>query len=161
VTVSGTALFAGATAFAASGEATAQRQRVGINMVVNDTTDIAAFTLHRLTAKTLTDVPGKQIDSGTASMGGAAFGQGLVNGMKVLSAVRYPTLIGKNGALQLVQRYDESEMQNGVRVQVGTWRITKGTGAYAGAKGGGRYVGVKTSNGRRLVRQEGSVTIPG
>jgi hypothetical protein len=78
--------------------------------------------------------------------------------MKVLNVQRHPTLDGKDGTLQLVQTYDENEMQNGVRVQSGTWRIAKGTGAYTGVKGGGRYVGVKTTNGRTFVRQEGWVT---
>ena len=159
--VVGTALVAGATASAASDEAIPQRQRVAINMVVNDTTDTATFTLHRLRANTLTDEPGEQLDSGTASMGGAAFGDEYRNGMKVLNAVRWPTLVGNDGTLQLVQRYDESEMQNGVRVRFGTWRIAKGTGTYLGAKGGGRYVAFKTNNGRTLVRQEGRVTLPG
>ena len=157
----GTALLTGATAFASSGKATVERQRVGINMVVNDTTDTATFSVNRLRANTLTDVPGEQLDSGTAFMGGGAFGGEDRNGMKVLNAVRRPTLNGKDGTLQLVQRYDMSEMQNGVRVQVGTWRIAKGTGAYAGAKGGGRYVGVSMRNGRTFVRQEGWVTTPG
>ena len=44
----GTAL-AGATAYAGSGEATAQRQRVAINMVVDDSTDTGAFTVKPLT----------------------------------------------------------------------------------------------------------------
>jgi hypothetical protein len=52
-------------------------------------------------------------------------------------------------------RFDESEMQNGVKVQVGTWKIVEGTGAYSGVSGGGRYVAVSMSKGRRLVRQEG------
>ena len=154
----GTALLAGATAFAASGEAAAQRQRIGINMVVNDTTDTARFTLHRLTAKTLTDVPGEQVDSGTVSRYGAGWSAEDRNGMKVRNVQRHPTLDGKDGTLQLVQTYDESEMQNGVRVQLGTWRIAKATGAYTGVKGGGRYVAVKTTNGRTFVRQEGWVT---
>ena len=157
----GTALLAGATAFAASGEAAAQRQRIGINMVVNDTTDTATFTLHRLRANTLTDEPGERLDWGTASMGGAAFGDEYRNGMKVFNVVRHPTLVGKDGTLQLVQRYDESEMQNGVRVRFGTWSIAKGTGTYVGAKGGGRYVAIRSNNGRTFVRQEGWVTLPG
>ena len=156
----GTALLTGTTALATSGEATVERQRVGINMVVNDATDTATFTLYRLRGNTLPDTPGEQVDSGTASMGGAAFGQEHRNGMRVANAVRWPTLDGEDGTLQLVQRYDSSEMQNGVRVQLGTWRIAKGTGAYAGAKGGGRYVGVSMRNGRTFVRQEGLVTIP-
>ena len=157
----GTPLLTGTTALARSGEATVERHRIGINMVVNDATDIATFTVNRLRANTLKDTPGEQIDSGVASMGGGAFGDELRNGMKVLNTVRWPTLAGEDGTLRLVQRYDSSEMQNGVRVQWGTWRIAKGTGAYAGAKGGGRYVGVSMRSGRTFVRQEGWVTIPG
>lgn len=156
-----TALLAGATAFAASDAATARRQRVAINMVVNDTTDTATFTLHRLRASTLTDELGERLDSGTASRYGAGWSTEDRNGMKVRNVQRRPTLDGKDGTLRLVQTYDESEMQNGVRVQLGTWRIAKGTGAYAGAKGGGRYVAVKTNNRRTVVRQEGWVTLPG
>jgi hypothetical protein len=156
--VIGTALVAGATAFAASDEATAQRQRVAINMVVNDTTDTATFTLHRLTANTLTDQPGEQLDSGTVSRYGAGWSTEYRNGMKVRNVQRHPTLDGKDGTLQLVQTYDTSEMQNGVHVQLGTWRIAKGTGAYTGVKGGGRYVAIQTTNGRTFVRQEGWVT---
>lgn len=143
----GTALLPGATAFAASGEATAQRQRVSINMVLNNATDTGTFTVSPF-----------PFESGTVSMGGAAFGEEYRYGMTVMNVVRRPTLVGEDGTLRLVQRYDESKMQNGVRVQLGTWRIATGTGAYAGAKGGGRYVGVSMLNGRTFVRQEGWVT---
>lgn len=156
--VIGAALVAGATAYAGSGEATAQRQRIGIGMVVNDNTDTGTFTLYRLRANTPTDVTGEPLDSGTASIDGGAFGHEYRSGMKVLSAVRGLTLDGQDGTLQLVQRYDESEMQNGVRLQLGAWRIAKGTGAYADVKGGGRYIAFKTTNGRTFVRQEGWVT---
>ena len=156
--VIGAALVAGATAYAESGEATAQRQRIGINMVVNDNTDTGTFTFYRLRANTPTDVTGEPLDSGTAPIDGWAFGHEYRDGMKVLNAVRGLTLNGQDGTLQLVQRYDESEMQNGVRVQLGTWRIAKGTAAYSGVEGGGRYVAVKTTNGRTFVRQEGWVT---
>ncbi len=56
-----------------------------------------------------------------------------------------------------------TEMQNNMRVGVGTWKIKEGTGAYSGIKGGGRYVAVSMShpNGRTLVRQEGWVTVTG
>jgi hypothetical protein len=60
--------------------------------------------------------------------------------------------------LALVQRFDRNEMQNGMRVAVGTWKVEKGTGKYSGVKGGGRYVAVSMLNGRTLVRQEGWVT---
>lgn len=157
------ALVAGATAKAGSGEATAQRQRVAINMIVNNNTDTAIFTLSRLPgqAHPPMDVPGVRLDKGTVAMSGWAGGTLDRNGMRVFGHMRWPTLDGQNGTLELVQRYDVSEMQNGVGVGVGTWKIAKGTGAYSGIKGGGRLVAVSMLNGRTLVRQEGWVTVTG
>lgn len=156
------ALVAGATANAGSGEATAQRQRVAINMIVNNKTDAATFTLNRLQAHQPADTPGEQLDKGTVAMGGGAFGTVDRNGMRVLNVVRRPSLDGQHGTLELVQRFDTTEMQNGTRVGLGTWKIKNGTGAYSGFKGGGRYVAVAVPNGRRtLVRQEGWVTVTG
>jgi len=113
--VIGTALLAGATACAASDEATAQRQRVAINMVVNDTTDAATFALHRLRANTLMHGPGEQLDSGTASMGGGAFGDEYRNGMRVMNVVRWPTLVGEDGTLRLVQLRRERDAERCAR----------------------------------------------
>jgi hypothetical protein len=150
----GTAL-AGATAYAGSGEATVQRQRVAINMVVDDSADTGAFTVKPLT-------PGRmKSDKGTVIMGGAAFGETVRNGMSVVEVERRPSLDGRRGTLVLVQRFDTHEIQNGVRVGVGTWKIKSGTGTYSRIKGGGRYVAVSMTNGRTLVRQEGWVTVTG
>jgi hypothetical protein len=156
-----TALVAGAAAYAGSGAASPQRQRVAINMVVNDKTDTGTFTLNRLPDLAAPD-PGEQLDEGTVAMGGMGFGHVDRNGMRVMNVVRELRLYGDDGTLLLVQRYDTTEMQNSMRVGVGTWKIKKGTGAYSGIKGGGRYVAVSVPNGRRtLVRQEGWVTVTG
>jgi hypothetical protein len=150
----GTAL-AGATASAGSGEATAQRQRVAINIVVDDSTDTGAFTVKPLT-------PGRmKNDQGTVMMGGAAFGETVRNGMKVWEWERRPSLDGRRGTLVLEQRFDTHEMQNGMRVGLGTWKLKSGTGTYSRITGGGRYVAVSMTNGRTLVRQEGWVTETG
>ena len=150
-----TALVAGATAFAGSGEATVQKQRIAIDMVVNDNTDTGAFSLNPLTSGPV------ESDKGTVAMGGLSFGGVIRNGMRVYASVRHATLNRRRGTVQLVQRYDTNEMQNGVHVGVGTWKIAKGTRAYSGVKGGGRYVAVSMRNGRTLIRQEGRVTITG
>ena len=44
---------------------------------------------------------------------------------------------------------------NGSRVLLGTWKIMRGTGAYSGLRGGGRYVGIVPPTGRTVVHQEG------
>ena len=153
------ALVAGATASAGSEEATAQRQRVALNIVVNNTTDTATFTLSRLTRRY---GPGVRLDEGTVTTGGWSGGDYILNGMMVFGHVVGSSVDGKHGTLGLVQRFDETEMQNGTIVGVGTWKVSNGTGAYSGFKGGGRYVAVALLNGRRtLVRQEGWVTVTG
>jgi hypothetical protein len=153
-----TALVAGATAYAGAGDATVQRQRIAINMVVNDKTDTGTFTLNRLPVLARMDTPGLPLDKGAVAMGGWAFGTVSRNGMRVMAYVRRPSLDGRHGTLELVQRFDTNRMQNGVGVGVGTWKIEKGTGTYSGIKGGGRYLAVSMSNGRTHVRQEGWVT---
>ena len=158
VAVLGVVVVTGASAQPRSGETNAQRQRIGINMVVNNATDTATFTVNRLWADTLLDARGGQLDSGRVPMFGAGWSTESLNGMKVLNVERHPTLHGKNGSLQLAQNFNQNEMQNRVHVQVGTWRIVKGTGAYARAEGGGRYVAVSMLSGRVFVRQEGWVS---
>jgi hypothetical protein len=149
------AAHAGATAYAGSGDATAQRQRVAINIVVDDSADTGTFTVTPLTSGP------KKSDKGTVIMGGLAFGDTVRNGMTVREMNRRPRLDGRRGTLVLEQRFDTNEMQNGMRVGVGTWTIKSGTGTYSRITGGGRYVSVSLTNGRTLVRQEGWVTVTG
>ena len=145
-------LVAGGTALAGSGSNAVRKQRIAIDMVINTGNDTGTFTLSPLTPGSL------EADKGTVAIPGVGFGTALRNGMKVMNFAMGQNLKGRHGAFGLPVRFDENEMQNGVDVQVGTWKIVKGTGAYSGVSGGGRYVAVQLSNGRRLVRQEGWVT---
>jgi hypothetical protein len=96
-------------------------------------------------------------DEGTVAMAGFGGGATLRDGMKVWNGLRGQDLTGQQGTFGLPVRLDENEMQNGVQVQVGTWKILEGTGAYSGVSGGGRYVSLRMLNGRQFVRQEGWV----
>jgi hypothetical protein len=75
--------------------------------------------------------------------------------MAVMSFEWAQGLKGRQGTFCLPLRFDENEMQTGVYVQVGTWKIVDGTRAYSGVSGDGRYVSVRMPNGRQFVRQEG------
>jgi hypothetical protein len=88
---------------------------------------------------------------------GGGFGTTLRNGMKVLNVAIGHDLRGRHGTFGLPVRFDEMEMQSGVNVQVGIWKIVEGSGAYSSVSGGGRYVALLMPNGGRLVRQEGWV----
>ena len=147
----GTTLVLGGTALAGSGATAARKQRIAIDWVTgkNDKNDTGTFTLSPLTPGPL------EADEGTVAYGGFGGGSTLRNGMKVWSEVTGRSLEGRQGTFGLEVRLDENEMQNGVKLQVGTWKIGGGTGAYSGVSGGGRYVSVRMPNGRQLVRQEG------
>ena len=147
----GTALVAGGTALAGSGGTAVRKQRIAIDMVIMSKNDTGTYTLSPLTAGPL------EADKGTVAMGGFGGGTTLRNGMKVWNGVRGQDLKGRHGTFGLPVRLDENEMQNGVEVKVGTWKIVEGTGAYSGVSGGGRYVSVRMPNGRQFVRQEGWV----
>jgi hypothetical protein len=75
--------------------------------------------------------------------------------MTVMSVGMGQDLEGRHGTFSLPVQLDENEMQNSVDVAVGAWKIVKGTGAYSGVSGSGRYVSVRMPNGRQFVRQEG------
>jgi hypothetical protein len=144
----GTALVAGATALAGSSASAVRKQRIALDMVINRN-DTGTFTLSPLTPGPL------EADKGTVAIPGAGGGTTLRNGMTVMSVGMGQELKGRHGTFGLPVQFDQNEMQNGVYVSVGTWKIVKGTGAYSGVSGSGRYVSVRMPNGRQLVRQEG------
>jgi hypothetical protein len=151
--VLGTALVAGGTALAGSGASAARKQRIAIDIVMNkpvvDKPDAGTFILSPLTPGPL------EADRGTVAIPGLGGGTTLRNGMTVMSVGMGRDLKGRHGTFGLPVQFDENEMQNGVRVHVGTWKIVRGTGAYSGVSGSGRYVSVQLPNGRQFVRQEG------
>lgn len=69
------------------------------------------------------------------------------------------TLIGKRGGLTLREQLDWFDTGDAF-IGIGTWRVVRGTGVYAGATGGGRsaHVGHDRGNGAWFVRQEGFLT---
>lgn len=146
----GTALVAGGTALAGSGGTAVRKQRIAIDWVTNKN-DKGTFTLSPLTPGPL------GADEGTVASLGFGGGTTLRNGMKVWSEATGRDLKSRKGTLELRVQLDENEMQNGVKLQVGTWKIVEGSGAYSGVSGGGRYVSVRMLDGRQLVRQEGWV----
>lgn len=52
------------------------------------------------------------------------------------------TLTGKRGTLVLRNRIEWVDIPAGVAIFTGTWKVIRGTGAYAGLSGGGRGAGV-------------------
>jgi hypothetical protein len=144
-----TSLVASGTALAGSGGTAVRKQRIAINWVTKN--DTGTFTLSPLTFGPL------EADEGTVANGGFGGGTTLRSGMKVWSEGTARNLTGRQGAFEIWVQLDENEMQNGVKVQVGTWKIGEGTAAYSGVSGGGRYVSVRMPNGRQFVRQEGWV----
>jgi hypothetical protein len=52
------------------------------------------------------------------------------------------TLTGKLGTLVARNRIGWIEVPDGLLVFTGTWKVVRGTGAYAGLAGGGRGAGV-------------------
>jgi hypothetical protein len=69
------------------------------------------------------------------------------------------TLTGKRGSLTLREHRDWFDTGDAF-IGTGTWRVVRGTGAYAGAAGSGRsaHVGHDRGNGAWFVRQEGFLT---
>lgn len=151
---------AGATATVGSGGVAVQKGRIGIDEVFVPGTETVNFEIHPFSLARLVDD-----DKGTATVLSSADGSDAMrNGMRVGTNVAREELIGRSGTLRLSLRRDVYDIEydgtynNGSRVLLGTWKITGGTGAYSGLRGGGRYVGIVPPTGRTVVHQEGWVT---
>jgi hypothetical protein len=56
------------------------------------------------------------------------------------------TLTGKHGTLVARNRIEWGDIPDGQSVFAGTWKVVRGTGAYAGLSGGGRVAGLTLAN---------------
>jgi hypothetical protein len=65
------------------------------------------------------------------------------------------TLTGKRGTLVLRNRIEWVDVPEGEAIFTGTWKVIRGTGAYAGLSGGGRGAGVTLANSNAKSRFEG------
>ena len=64
-------------------------------------------------------------------------------------------LTGKRGTLVLRNRIAWVDIPDGWSVFTGTWKVIRGTGAYAGLSGGGRGAGVQLANSSGKSRFDG------
>jgi hypothetical protein len=67
---------------------------------------------------------------------------------------------GRNGTFRLVQRVEGVQAARGWACDTGTWRFTRGTGAYEGVTGRGAFTAVGPPTGVLYAREEGYVTVP-
>jgi hypothetical protein len=65
------------------------------------------------------------------------------------------TLRGKRGTLVLRNRIEFFDIPGGDAVFTGTWKVIRGTGAYAGIAGGGHGGGVQLASGRTKAMFDG------
>ena len=65
------------------------------------------------------------------------------------------TLTGKLGTIVGRNQIGFVDLPDGWAVFTGTWKVIRGTGAYAGLSGGGRVAGVSLANGSTKAQFEG------
>ena len=65
------------------------------------------------------------------------------------------TLTGKLGTIVGRSQIGFVDLPDGWAVFTGTWKVIRGTGAYAGLSGGGRVAGVALANGTTKAQFEG------
>ena len=65
------------------------------------------------------------------------------------------TLTGKLGTIVGRNQIGFVDLPDGWAVFTGTWKVIRGTGAYAGLSGGGRVAGVQLANGTAKAQFEG------
>ncbi len=69
------------------------------------------------------------------------------------------TLTGKLGTIVGRNQIGFVDLPDGWAVFTGTWKVIRGTGAYAGLSGGGRVAGVQPANGTTRDRFEGFISV--
>ena len=65
------------------------------------------------------------------------------------------TLTGKHGTLVARSRIEWVDLPDGWSIFTGTWKVVRGTGAYAGLSGGGRGAGTSPAGGDGKSQFEG------
>jgi hypothetical protein len=69
------------------------------------------------------------------------------------------TLTGKRGTLVARNQIGFVSIPDGQSVFTGTWKVIRGTGAYAGLTGGGRAAGLQLPNGNSKAQFEGFLSL--
>ena len=139
-----------ATPVAALGESAAAQ---GVTLTYTGVGTSHSRGTFRLQASNVSDA-GSAVDSITEESMGQVAGQSFID-VKFNLALK-----GRRGTLEI--RWSGRYVSAGGpwEVVTGTWRIAKGTGEYAGARGMGRIAGVFTAQGNRYFQRfQGSVTL--
>ena len=129
-------------ALAAAGP-TATRQRVGIQVTGS------SFVLTPLTPGAI------KPDAGTAGFCCWTRRSTMRNGESIEIDNPRMTLTGKQGTLVARNVIGFVDLPNSWAVFTGTWKVIRGTGAYAGLAGGGRGAGVSPANSGNSAQFEG------
>ena len=134
------------TSVAAAGPEAA-KQRVAISGV-----GASGFTLTPLTAGAL------KVDAGSASFC-CWTTRDVIRDGQAIEVTNGPlmTVTGKNGALVAKNRMEWLSVSGDYEVFTGTWKVVRGTGAYAGLVGGGRVAGITLPGGETKWRREGLI----
>jgi hypothetical protein len=103
--------------------------------------------------------PGRlDFDSGTLTLVAVERPYIVRGGQRIAVYVAYETLNGRRGSFHLRWRVEFAGAGDGATVGTGTWSLVRGTGAYAGARGGGRLAAVvMTPRGFTSAQFEGLV----
>jgi len=133
------------TAVASAGSAKA-KQRVAIQI---DSTSGEGFALNPLTSGAL------KPDTGTVTF--CCWTQRFIKRHGESIEINNPrmTLTGKQGTLVARNRIGWIDVPDGLSVFTGTWKVIRGTGAYAGLVGGGRGAGVDLGDSTDHAQFEG------
>ena len=109
---------------------------------------------------TLTPGPLK-VDSGRYALAAAERPYIIRGGQRIAVYTAIETLTGQRGTFVIRWRVEFVGAGNGSTVGTGTWSLIRGTGAYVGAKGGGRLaVVVMTPGGLTHSQFEGFLSAP-
>jgi hypothetical protein len=107
----------------------------------------------------LTDGP-LELDSGRYTLAAAEKPHIVRNGQGIAVYIAVETLTGKRGSFVIRWRVEFVGAGEGSTVGTGTWSLVRGTGAYAGASGGGRLAAVvMTPRGFTSSQCEGFVRV--
>ena len=135
------------TAVASAGSAPA-RQRVIITQK-----DGAGFVLSPQASGAI------KPDTGTASFCCWTNRPTMKNGQEVDFNNPQLTLLGKQGTIVARNEIGFVDIPDGEAVFTGTWKVIRGTGAYAGLTGGGGAAGFQLANGKSKAQFEGFLSL--
>ena len=65
------------------------------------------------------------------------------------------TFTGKRGTFYVSQQIEWVDIPSGFAISTGTWKVVRGTGAYAGLSGGGLHAGIQMPDGGVKFRDDG------